>query len=352
MEVMHREEGRRVQGDCITVRLGFPDLRIASYEEKGGELVVSVRYRCMTRACPYCRHETSHVHQYHRQLKEHLPLWGMRVVLELFKRRFWCRNCGRAFMEPDEICGRRRRSTRRFREALAARCSDTTVRAVSLSAGVSEGLVRRSFAELVPTLLQPPAGPARVVALDELWIGPKRGYLTLQYGLEERRVLAVESGRSQASAEEVLLAQENGDLVRVVVIDMTESFRQAVHYACPRAVIVADKFHVLARVLSELGRVVTQVQAKATREDARALRRRRLFSAPTAELSMSEQADRDRLLSAYPVLREAWNVVQEFRAIYQLRDREQAQEQLDSWWAKVRAQGPHEFRGLQFMLTN
>ena len=67
---------------------------------------------------------------------------------------------------------------------------------------------------------------------------------------------------------------------------------------------------------------------------------------------MSEQADRDRLLSAYPVLREAWNVVQEFRAIYQLRDREQAQEQLDSWWAKVRAQGPHEFRGLQFMLTN
>ena len=351
-ERMHRKEGRRVQGDFITLGLDLPGLRIAGCERRGAELVISVRYRCMERRCPYCSRETSHVHQYHRQLKEHLPLWGMRVVLELSKRRFWCRRCQRAFMEPDEVCGRRRRSTREFRAMVADRCRDTTVRAVSMRAGVSEGLVRRSFAELVPTLIEPPQVAAQVVSLDELWMGPKKGYLTLLYGLEERRVLAVEPGRSQISAETALISQANGDLVRVVVIDMSETYRQAVRYACPGAVIVADKFHVLARVLSELGHVITRVQTQATREDARVLRRRRLFSAPPAMLSLTERTERDRLLSSYPALREAWNVVQEFRVIYQLQDREQARQRLDSWWSKVRRQGPREFRGLYFMLSH
>jgi len=341
-----------VQDNCITLGLGISELRAVDCRQEGTRLIVRVRYRCMSRKCPYCGHETSHVHQYHQQLKDHLPVWGKSVVLELQKRRFWCRRCQRAFMEPDEVCGRRRRSTRDFRKALAECCTDMTVKATSIRAGVSEALVRRSFSELAPTLIRAATGSARVLALDELWTGVCSGYLTLLYGLEERRVLAVQPGRSQPSAETVLMTQSEGDSVQVVVMDMTEAFRQAVRYACPRAVIVADKFHVLARVLSELSRVITHVQSVATREDVRLLRRRRLFTAPTPALSITERAERNRLLATYPELKLAWSTAEGFRDIYQAKSREQARQRLGSWWAWVLQHGPKEFRGLRHMLTN
>jgi len=101
----HEEEGRRVQDDSITIELGMPELRVEGCREVDGGYVVTVRYRAMTRACPRCGQETSHVHQYHRQLKVHTPVWGRRVVLEFRKRRFRRQACGRVFMEPDEVCG-------------------------------------------------------------------------------------------------------------------------------------------------------------------------------------------------------------------------------------------------------
>ena len=49
--------------------------------------------------------------------KRDVPLAGRQVSLLLVKRRFWCLTCRRAFTEPDSICGWRRRTTARLREA-------------------------------------------------------------------------------------------------------------------------------------------------------------------------------------------------------------------------------------------
>jgi transposase len=341
-----------MQDDCITVALGLPEVRTEECRQEGETLVVTVRYRCMSRPCPGCGRETSHVHQYHRQSKGHAALWGRAVVLELRKRRFRCWGCGRVFMEPDEVCGWRRRSTRAFRHVLATGCRAATVKAVAEGAGVSEASVRRAFSEMAPGMIAPVAEAARVLALDELWIGARGGYLTLLYGVEERQVLALEPGRCQASAETVLMGQGEGLLVQAVVIDMTECFRQAARYACPGAAIVADKFHVLSRVLADLGRVVSRVQAKATGQDARILRHRRLFTAPTPGLSATERAERDRLRAIYPDLDEAWRIAEAFREIYQAASRQEARQRLDTWWDRVQRDGPREFRGLRHMLTH
>jgi transposase len=221
-----------------------------------------------------------------------------------------------------------------------------------MHSGVSEALVQRAFSEMASGLTEPAARAAGVFAIDELWIGARGGYLTLLYGIEERRVLALEPGRCKASAEKVLMGQGEGMLVQAVVMDMTECFRQAVRYACPGAAIVADKFHVLARVLADLGRVVSRVQAKATGQDARILRRRRLFTAPTAGLSATERTERDRLRAAYPELNDAWRLAEAFREIYQAASREEARKRLEAWWAQVQRDGPREFRGLWYMLTH
>ena len=341
-----------MQKDCITIALDVPALQVEAQRSEHGALLIQVRYRAMSRPCPRCGQLTSHVHQYHRQLKCHIPVWGQRVLLELRKRRFRCPGCRKVFMEPDEVCGWRRRSTRAFRRAMAEACRIATVKAVAARAGVSEALVQRALNEMCPEMLQDMVQAPTVLALDELWIGAKAGCVTLLYAPEEHWVLDLGPGRTQVKAETLLCGPAQRAQIKAVVIDMAEAYRQAVRYACPGARIVADKFHVLARLLRAVTKVVSRVQRTAERTDQRALRHRRLFTAPEGALSELQRRERDRLLRVYPALAQAWEIAQAFRTIYQAADREQAARALDAWWTRVRKEGPREFLGLRYMLTH
>ncbi len=146
--------------DSITIQPGLPGLLVDCMRQEEDTLIVSVRYRAMSRPCPACGLATGHVHQYHRQYKAHRPLWSHPVMLEIRKRRFRCQACGRVFMEDDEVCGWRRRSTRVFRRALAEVCRVSTVKDVATSVGVSEALVRRAFTEMAPSMMEDAPGPA------------------------------------------------------------------------------------------------------------------------------------------------------------------------------------------------
>jgi transposase len=144
-----------------------------------------------------------------------------------------------------------------FRRALAEACQVSTVKAVATGVRVSEALVRRAFAEMAPRMMEEPSGPPGVVAQDEVWFGTRMACFTVLYAPEAHRVLGLRLGRTQASAEALLERQTDRERVKAVVIDMAEPYRQAVQYACPQAVIAADKFHVLSRVLLSLERVIS-----------------------------------------------------------------------------------------------
>ena len=340
-----------MQGDAITICLNMPELLVEGQRQEGETLVVTVRYRCVSRPCPRCGRATSRVHQYHRQMKNHAPLWGRPVLLEIRKRRFRCAGCRCVFMEPDEVCGWRRRSTRAFRGALAEGCRTETVKAVAARAQVSEALVRRSFGELAPTMLGGVTGTPSVLALDECYTGARGGYLTVLYAPEERQVVQLALGRTQASAEALLNQLPDGERVEAVVMDMTEGYRQAVRTCCPRAAIVADKFHVLRHVLQAVERVCRVVQAHAAKEDVPILRRRSLFTASPTALTPAEREERDRMLARYPPLGTAWEYAQDFRSIYGVGSRAEAAQALEAWWERVCAKGPCAFLGLGHLLS-
>lgn len=340
-----------MQDNHIIVELGLPALVVEGQRMEGRSHVVTVRYGCQCRKCPGCGKETSLVHQYHRQLKQHKALWGQPVLLEIRRRRFRCKACGRVFMEPDEVCGWRRRSTRALRAELAQGCLTETVKAVARKAEVSESTVRRAFGEwrmAAPESSQP---TPKILALDEFWIGPRRGYLTALYAPQEKRIVQLSAGRSQASAERLLNQLRTGEDVEAVVMDMSEPYRQAVKVCCPQALIVADKFHVMAHVLRAMRHVCAQVQAEAERDDARLLRQRSLFAANTASLSATQRQQRDVLLAKYPLLAAGWKLVQAFRHFYEAPDRDQAAARLDRWWQDICQHGPKPFTGLRHMLA-
>ena len=83
-------------------------------------------------------------------------------MLVLLKRRFRCLTCRRSFTEPDQACGRRRRTTKRLREYLGKQACSRPVSHVAAEMQVGPRLVQSCWEEVAQVELA-----KRHLSLDE-----------------------------------------------------------------------------------------------------------------------------------------------------------------------------------------
>lgn len=93
-------------------------------------------------ACPYCGRVSPKQPDRHQRRKRDVLLAGRRVSLLLVKRRFWSLACRRNFTQADSICGWRRRTTARLREAIGAQACSRPMAHVAAELGVGPRLVQ------------------------------------------------------------------------------------------------------------------------------------------------------------------------------------------------------------------
>lgn len=79
-----------VVGLVGTVFSGLSALVIEDVDDAGGEIVVRVRTRGGTVACPGCGTETGRVHGYHERTAADVPAGGRRVLVKVRARRMRC----------------------------------------------------------------------------------------------------------------------------------------------------------------------------------------------------------------------------------------------------------------------
>ena len=93
----------------------------------------------------------------------------------------------------------------------------------------------------------PPVCP-RILGIDEHFFTRKKGYATTFCDLKNHRIYDVALGRSEAALESYFLSLEGKEQVRVVCMDLAVVYRSIVQKHFPKAVIVADRFHVIRLV--------------------------------------------------------------------------------------------------------
>ena len=342
-----------MRDDCITIRLGLPELRVLRMAEGDQEIVVEVAYRACSAPCPACGQETRRVHSTRRQWKRDRRLRDKAVFLLLSKRRFRCGACGKVFSEPDPLCGLRRRNTQRFRLHVGQEALHQTIRHLAQREEVAEALVRRCVTEVAARLLGAAPGPraACVLGLDEFSIRKGQVYDTAIMDLERSEVLGVVSGHRQAEVPQFLEGLPAPEQVAVVVMDMHEPFRQAVQFCLPRARVVVDKFHVLAHVHRALDQVRTSLQPERGKK-GELFRARYLRLRAAERLTPEQRVGLQNLLARYPALTRAWALKEGFRQWYASPDRATAAARLQEWEADVREHGPAPFQKLFPMLRD
>lgn len=337
----------------IIVPLDLPDLKILSQcLHSDGSLQVHVIAITDREACPRCGTVCRKIHDTRGRVKRDIALRTYQVHLVLHKRRFRCRECQRSFTETDSVCGRYKRTTKRFRDQLAQQAGQRPIAHVAQEAEVGPRFVQDCLRTVIEQNLEKrgrtldersPLPTPRCLGIDEFATRKGHGYDTILCDLDAHQVLEVSEGRKQEEVITLLERLSDPDGVEVVSMDMSASFRPAVQLTLPKAQIVVDHFHVIQHVMKAFKKVLS---SWAHKKDSQALLqgKQHLFLKAQEELTAEQAQERKEIGSHLPALENAWCLKEALRTWYATATLATAAAELDAWIKHVQEEGPEPLR--------
>ena len=226
------------------------------------EVVIEVEPVEQPETCLCCGASRLHSKgRYERQVR-HLDLCGRPTRLRVRCRRYQCRVCHRSFVQPLPGIRPGRHSSEPLREHVYQQhhdgiCAATLARRRDLG----QATVGRIYAQFTERKAKERLSLdcPTVLGIDEHSLHRRQRFATTFCDLKNRRVFDVTAGKSDADLQWFLSGLRGRDRVRVVCIDLSSSYRALIRRWFPRAMIVADRFHVVRVVMRHLLAIARQV---------------------------------------------------------------------------------------------
>jgi transposase len=245
----------------VTKELTLPGYRIIRVERN---ILVRIYAEALEapRHCPCCGGDRLHSKGRYERRARHLPWLGLQTMLAIRCRRYVCLGCGRSFVQrlPGLMPGRR--STEPWREQIYERHDDGICASVlarrERSSPATVGRIYAQFTERKAKERLSLDCPF-VLGIDEHTLHKGQRFATTFCDLKNRRVFDISPGRSEAELSGYLAGLKGRERVRVVCIDLSNSYRSLVRRWFPRALIVADRFHAMRLVGLHLMRLARQL---------------------------------------------------------------------------------------------
>lgn len=268
--------------------------------------------------------------------------------LKIHKHRMYCKDCKKTFTEPVPGVWPRRRSTQRFRTAIAKACgSSKDLATVSRNHGVSHGFVYKVYYERIEVKLREHAQRMKwpeVLGIDEHFFRRSKGvteFVTVFTDLKRKMMFEMAHGKDRKSLEQQLEEIPGRENVKIVVIDMSSNYRSFVKRFFPNAMIVADKFHVL--------RLLTPSIMKAGKEihgHRKELSTRRKLLCNRKNLDYFVRVDIDRYLANHDKLNELYRWKERIYEFYRIKGFERAHKAFYKLLSQMEKSGLEEIQKL------
>jgi transposase len=185
-----------------------------------------------------------------------------RVLLRFAVCKFQCRCCGRYFRQRFEGILPYQRSTEALkRQVYRQHTQGISRRSLAKNCGRSDTTIARYYDHMYDlenrkllTLRTP-----RVLGIDEHFFSRQKRFATTFCDLRKRRIFDVAAGRSHADLKPYLNGLKWKNSVHVVCMDLSETYRSIAKAHFPKAMIVADRFHVVRLALHHLMATCRQI---------------------------------------------------------------------------------------------
>lgn len=227
----------------------IPGIQIKSSEELSLWIILRCRLSLDTVIkCPKCNCAQVRIKAYGNRTLKH-GFWNQKMMfLKLKVPKFCCKQCRCYFMAPIPGVLPKKRATEQFRqEVFHLHQGGMTQKHLSITHKISTATVERWYQDYVVYRVKELSGRScpLVLGIDEHFFTRKQGYATTFVDLRNHKVFDVVLGRSEASLRGFLKNLKDRDKVKVVVMDLSETYRSIVKKYFPNAMIVADRFHVI-----------------------------------------------------------------------------------------------------------
>ena len=232
------------------ILLGLPQYEVTSIARSGGTITITARYTGPI-ACPRCGGSHLRNKGWCRRRVRHDD-WGFRRgILNVQVRKSHCLDCRHWFRQRLPGIQPCQRASESFQEMVYQQHLDGINRScLGKRKGIGAATVQRYFLRHLQRHARQdhPTVCPQVLGIDEHFFTRKKGYATTFCDLKNHRIYDVTLGRSEAALESYLLSLEGKQQVRVVCMDLAAVYRSIIRKHFNKAVIVADRFHVIRLV--------------------------------------------------------------------------------------------------------
>ncbi|MFT0544733.1 ISL3 family transposase [Allopusillimonas ginsengisoli] len=260
-------------------------------------------------ACVHCSHGPVRIKATHRRTLKHTRQGNQLMVLHLSVPKYHCPSCNRYFRHQFAGIRPRLRATEAFRlEVFEAHEGGVSQRKLTITHRIGNATVERWYQSYVKQRVSELSGRScpQVLGIDEHFFSRKKGYATTLVDLKNHKVFDVVLGRSEPSLRRYLKRLRGREQVKVVVMDMSETYRRIVRKYFPNALIVADRFHVVRLVNQHFLKLWQQhdPEGRKHRGLLSLMRRHRWNLSPEQQTKLADY------LESYPVLKALYRAKQ------------------------------------------
>jgi len=223
--------------------IGLPGLKV--HRKPTFEVWAKPIYRPQ---CIHCQRHGLTIKATHQRTIKHTRQGNQVMTIHLQVPKYYCQHCQRYFRHRFMGIRPRYRASEAYRlEVFEAHDGGVTQRKLSGTHQISPATVERWYRYHIDQKRSEMSNRPcpQVLGIDEHFFTRKKGYATTLVDLKNHKVFDVKLGRSESSLRPYLRKLEGRDNVRVVVMDLSETYRHIARQYFPEATIVADRFHVV-----------------------------------------------------------------------------------------------------------
>jgi len=296
--------------------LGLPGLTIDGV--KRGKSIEVWGRPASRPSCIHCNHSPIRIKSTHQRSLKHTRQGNQLMLLHLAIPKYHCSNCNRYFRHPLKGIRPRLRSTECYRlEVFESHEGGISQKKLSITHSIGCATVERWYQHFIQRRVSELSGRPcpSILGIDEHFFSRKNGFATTLVDLKNHKVFDVVLGRSQPSLHHYLSNLQGREQVKIVVMDLSETYRNIVQQYFPNAKIVADRFHVI-RLVNHHFLQLWQQQDPSGRKSRGLLS---LMRRHTWNLTPEQKINLNQYLDQFPILKSIYRAKQRLNSLLLLK---------------------------------